>query len=54
MKLVDVLGRLLLAALRKSGSAARFCVAAGAVASLAGAKGSCWWGRVGRVGISLA
>lgn len=37
MKLVDVLGRLLLLALRKTGSAARFCVAAGAVASLAGA-----------------
>lgn len=37
MKLIDVLGRLLLLALRKTGSAARFCVAAGAVASLAGA-----------------
>lgn len=36
MKLMDVLGRLLLLALRKAGSAARFCVAAGAVASLAG------------------
>lgn len=36
MKLIDVLGRLLLLALRKTGSAARFCVAAGAVASLAG------------------
>ena len=35
MKLVDVLGRLLLLALRKTGAAARFCVAAGAVASLA-------------------
>ncbi|KAL4422766.1 hypothetical protein ABPG75_008963 [Micractinium tetrahymenae] len=35
MKLIDVLGRLLLLALRKTGSAARFCVAAGAVASLA-------------------
>lgn len=36
MKLVDVVGRLLLLALRKAGgSAARFCVAAGAVASLA-------------------
>lgn len=35
MKLIDVLGRLLLLALRKSGSAARFCVAAGAVSSLA-------------------
>ena len=37
MKLIDVLGRLLLLALRKAGSPARFCVAAGAVASLAGA-----------------
>lgn len=39
MKLIDVLGRLLLLALRKAGggggSPARFCVAAGAVASLA-------------------
>jgi hypothetical protein len=38
MKLIDVLGRLLLLALRKRGSAARFCVAAGAVASLAGER----------------
>ena len=38
MKLIDVLGRLLLLALRKRGSAARFCVAAGAVASLAGGR----------------
>lgn len=38
MKLVDVLGRLLLLALRKAGSPSRFCVAAGAVASLAGAN----------------
>lgn len=37
MKLIDLVGRLLLAALRKGRSAARFCVAAGAVASLAGA-----------------
>lgn len=38
MKLIDVVGRLLLLALRKAGSPARFCVAAGAVASLAGAS----------------
>jgi len=38
MKLIDVLGRLLLLALRKAGSPTRFCVAAGAVASLAGAN----------------
>lgn len=39
MKLVDVLGRLLVLALRKAGgSAARFCVAAAAVASLAGER----------------
>lgn len=35
MKLADAIGRLLLAALRKSESAARFCAAAGVVASLA-------------------
>lgn len=48
MKLIDVLGRLLLLALRKTGSAARFCVAAGAVASLAG--GCCLKGGRGSLG----